>query len=76
MTWTYEIEEDGGSMKIYDHNDTLMKTIENDGSGFRLPHDIFTVMREEAEKARSNQNTERWRDIHIRLADNDVNSKK
>lgn len=74
MTWTYKII-DGSELEIYDHNDQKIKTIQNDGTGFVIPDDITDVMRDEAEKARSNSNMERWRDIHIRLADNDISRK-
>lgn len=77
MTWKYLIADDGSSMDIFDHTqdpstDTPLETLQNDGSGFTIPDDIQTVMRNEAEKARNNNNTERWRDIHIRMAVNDI----
>jgi len=72
MTWYYNISDDASGMDIFDHTGTIVKTQENDGSGFTIPSDIQRAMREEADKARSNDNMERWRDIHIRLADNDI----
>jgi len=76
MTWHYQIAEDGSVMEIYDHSGSLIQSIQNDGSGFTIPDDVTTVMRDEAERARSKNNTERWRDIHIRLADNDIAPKE
>jgi len=72
MTWYYDIDANKESMDIIDHTGDIVTTINNDGSGFIIPDDVFTVMRSEAEKARSNNNTDRWRDIHIRLADDDI----
>lgn len=72
MTFTYDIATDGSSMDVVDHTGTVVRTLSNDGGGFRLPQDVCDVMREEAEKARSNGNMSRWRDIHIRLASNDI----
>lgn len=76
MTWYYDIADDGSSMEIIDHNQTVVKTLQNDGSGFTIPEEIKSAMREEAEVARDNNNTERWRDIHIRLADDDLSPKE
>lgn len=76
MTWYYDIADDGSSMDVIDHKGNVIASIANDGSGFTIPDDVFAVMRLEAENARSNNNTERWRDIHIRLADNDVAPKE
>jgi len=76
MTWNYDIADDGSEMKVIDSKGNLVETIQNDGSGFEIPNDVTSVMREQAEKARSNNNTERWRDIHIRLADNDIAPKE
>jgi len=75
MTWTYKIT-DAGNLSVYDHNDTHVTVVQNDGSGTRLPDDVIDVMREEAETARANNNTERWRDIHIRLATNDIEERE
>jgi len=72
MTWTYTTVDDGSHLEIYDHKNEKITTLQNDGRGFTIPTDIFDVMRQEAEKARQNGNMERWRDIHIRLADNDI----
>jgi hypothetical protein len=72
MTWTYQVSGGGDSMDIFDHTGALIKTVQNDGSGFSLPRDVLDVMRAEAKKARKNNDTERWRDIHIRIADNDL----
>jgi len=76
MTWTYALTDDGGSMDVFDHTDTLVATIQNDGSGFKSTEEVYSVMRAEAEKARDNENMERWRDIHIRLAADDVAPKE
>lgn len=48
MTWFYNITDDG-SMEIYEddgENTRLIKTLENDGSGFTIPNDVREVMRE------------------------------
>lgn len=76
MTWTYVIDSDASHLTIYDHTGSKVKTIENDGSGFKIPTDVTDTMREEANKARNNNEMERWRDIHIRLADNDIAPKE
>jgi len=76
MTWNYDIADDGSEMKVIDSKGNLVETIQNDGSGFEIPNDVTSVMREQAEKARANNNMERWRDIHIRLADNDIAPKE
>ena len=72
MTWHYQISDDGSQMDIWDHTGQLIKTLQNDGSGLTLPNDVTAVMRSEAEAARANNNMDRWRDIHIRLADDDI----
>jgi len=76
MTWYYELNDDNSKMNIYDQSDNLVKTLENDGNGFTILDDVCSVMRSEAEKARSNSNMDRWRDIHIRLADDDIAPKE
>jgi len=75
MTWTYKLT-DSSDLEVYDHNDSLVSTVTNDGSGIRLPGDVQDVMREEAATARANNNTERWRDIHIRLATKDIEERE
>jgi len=75
MTWTYKLT-DADNCSVYDHTDTHVAVIQNDGSGIRLPDDVVDVMRDEAEAARDNNNTERWRDIHIRLATNDIEERE
>jgi len=75
MTWTYKIT-DAANLSVYDHTDTHVTVVQNDGSGIRLPDAVLDVMREEAEAARANNNTERWRDIHIRLATNDIEERE
>jgi hypothetical protein len=72
MTWKYQTSDDVDEMDIWDHTDTLVKTLQNDGTGFTIPDDVTDVMRSEAAAARDNGNMERWRDIHIRLADDDI----
>lgn len=64
-------------MEIYDENGNLVKTANNDGSGFETtnPDIVVETMREKADAARANGNMERWRDIHIRLASNDIEPK-
>jgi hypothetical protein len=59
-------------MVIYDHNENEVKQIQNDGTGFQPVDEVQIAMREEAEKARNNGNMERWRNIHIRLAGDDI----
>lgn len=47
--WYYEISEDGSSMDIYESDAEFtgkIKTVQNDGSGFRLPNDVLEVMTE------------------------------
>jgi len=63
-------------MDVIDHNGTNITTIQNNGEGFKIPDDIYDIMRKEAEKARTNGDMERWRDIHIRLADDDISPKE
>jgi len=75
MTWTYKIT-DSSNLSVYDHNDTHVTVVQNNGSGIRLPDDVQNVMRQEAEDARDSGNTERWRDIHIRLATNDIKERE
>jgi len=75
MTWTYKITE-ASNLSVYDHDGNHITVVENDGSGIRLLDDVLAVMREEAEAARANNNTERWRDIHIRLATNDIEERE
>jgi len=76
MTWHYTTVNDGSEMVIYDHTGTEVTRLQNDGSGFLLPDDVTDVMRDEARKARTDNDTSRWRDIHIRLADNDIARKE
>jgi len=75
MTWTYKLT-DSSNLSVYDHTGTHVTVVTNDGSGIRLPDDVVAVMREEAEAARANNNTERWRNIHIRLATNDIEERE
>ena len=44
MTWYYDIADGGGSMDVYDHTGSLAKTVENDGGGFSIPHDVLDIM--------------------------------
>ncbi|AFH21655.1 hypothetical protein OSG_eHP6_00110 [environmental Halophage eHP-6] len=74
MTWEYTTTNDG-KMKIYDGNNNLISTIENDGSGFTIPQDILDVMRNEAQKAMNNDNLDRWREIYTQLSSNDIQEK-
>jgi len=75
MTWTYKIT-DSSNLSVYDHTGTHVAVVQNDGSGIRLPDDVQEVMRSEAEDARADGNTERWRDIHIRLATDDIEERE
>jgi hypothetical protein len=75
MTWTYKLT-DSSNLSVYDHTGSHITVVQNDGSGIRLPDDVVDVMRDEAETARDNNNTERWRDIHIRLATNDIEERE
>lgn len=43
--WVGVIYVESGYMEIYDHEETLIDTIQNDGSGFSI-QDIKTVARE------------------------------
>jgi len=76
MTWLYEIGADGDKLMVYDHNGNLIKTVSNDGDGFRFVEVVSDVMKSEAQKARNNDNMSRWRDIHIRLAAKDIAAKE
>lgn len=49
MTWYYSLANDDSSMEIYEDDPEFtgqIATLQNEGSGFRLPNDIQTVMRE------------------------------
>lgn len=72
MTWYYNIADDASSMDIIDGYDTIITTVNNDGSGFTIPTGIKSIMRSEAEKAEQNGDLERWREIHIQIADDDI----
>jgi len=61
-------------MHVYDHTGSLVETIENDGSGFHFPSDIFAVMRQEATKAREKGNIDRWRDIQTQIKSSAIES--
>jgi len=74
MTWEYTTTNDG-KMKMYDGNNNLISTIENDGSGFTIPQDILDVMRNEAQKAMNNDNLDHWREIYTQLSSNDIQEK-
>jgi len=76
MTWMFDIASDKSKMDVYDATGQLITTKHNDGRGLHIPEDIKTVMRDEAEKARSNDNMRRWRDIYIQLADGDIAPKE
>jgi len=58
MTWTYKLT-DSSNLSVYDHTGSHITVVQNDGSGIRLPDDVVDVMRDEAETARDNNNTER-----------------
>jgi len=58
MTWYYDVADDG-SMDVYDHTATLIKTVQNDGNGFQIPNDIYEVMISET-VSRGLQNTSEW----------------
>jgi hypothetical protein len=76
MTWFYDISEDGSQMEIIDHSGTVVKTVDNDGSGFELPGAVLSVMRTEAAEARSNGDMSRWRDIQIHISADDIAADK
>lgn len=47
MTWYYNITENGSSIDIYEDDPEFtgkITTLENDGSGFRIPDDVLEVM--------------------------------
>lgn len=44
MTWHYDISNDGSSMDIYGHTGELIATLQNDGEGHAVPHDVLDVM--------------------------------
>jgi len=76
MTWTYSINKEKKQMEVYDHNGDMVGAVPKGDSGYRTHADVTQIMRQEADKARSNGNMERWRDIHIRLADDDIARKE
>jgi len=75
MTWTYKLT-DSSDLEVYDHNDTLISTVENDGSGVRIPDDVEEVMVKDAQGARMAGDMMRWREIHIRLAAGQVEERE
>lgn len=53
MTWYYDISDDGSIMDIYEDDAEFtgkITTLQNDGSGFRIPDEVRDVMRETWEK--------------------------
>lgn len=48
MTWYYEVSEDNSEMDIIDHTDTVVKTIQNEGTGFQPREMVLQAMEEEA----------------------------
>lgn len=49
MTWYYDIHDDGSAMDVYEDDTEFtgkITTLQNDGSGFRLPGDVRAVMRD------------------------------
>jgi len=75
MTWTYKLT-DASNLSVYDHNDDHISTVENDGSGIRLPDDIEQVMVQDARGARMAGDMMRWREVHIRLAAGQIEERK
>jgi len=60
MTWYYDIADDYSSMKIYEDDPEFtgkIDTLQNDGSGFRIPDDVRDVMRETWEQEASLDNS-------------------
>jgi len=56
MTWYYQIGDGSDVLKVWDHTqdpavDSPLRTVENSGAGFRLPHDVLDVMYDEAVQA-------------------------
>lgn len=53
MTWYYNRADGGSRVDIYEDDSEFtgkITTLQNDGSGFKIPHDIREVMRETWEK--------------------------
>lgn len=46
--WRYNLVNGNAELEIYDHTDTLIRTLTNSGEGFAIPGDILKVMDEEA----------------------------
>jgi len=47
MTWTYKRTEND-NLSVYDHTDTYITTVTNDGNGMSVPGDVLDVMMQEA----------------------------
>jgi hypothetical protein len=71
MTWTYNFT-DTGDLKVWDHDGNHVGNVENDGSGIQLPDDVQNLMAKDANGARMAGDMVRWREIHIRLAGDDL----
>lgn len=48
MRWTCQIANDGSEMTVYDHNNTEVTTVTNNGGGLTVPDDVLDVMFTEA----------------------------
>jgi len=71
MTWTYKLT-DAGNLSVYDHKQNHVAVVEDDGSGITLPDDVCDVMLSEADIALDNGNVDRWREVCIRIAAEDI----
>ena len=48
MTWTYNLADDRNTLEIYDHTNTLVARLDNDGSGFQIKEEILQTMEDAA----------------------------
>ena len=48
MSWTYSLADDRSTLEIYDHTDTLVIAIDNDGSGFQIKQEVLQAMEDAA----------------------------
>lgn len=67
MAWKFEIR-DGQELDVIDDSGTVVKTIQNDGTGFTFPDVILDVMYQEALNEYQNNNGMTLRALKI-LAD-------
>jgi len=64
VTWRYEVADNGSELRVWDHTqdpatDAPLTTVQNDGSGVRIPGNVLDVMQSEYATATENGNTDR-----------------